>query len=93
MPKERLPDPLESVAANIVRTRRRLGLTQAALAERAQMELRQVQRAESGTIDVGIGSLVVLAQALEVAPGRLLRPASLVRAGRGRPKAKTARRT
>jgi transcriptional regulator with XRE-family HTH domain len=91
MAKEPQPDPLESVAANLVRNRRRLGLTQADLAERAEMEVRQVQRAESGKIDVGIVTLVVLAKALEVAPGLLLRPARLVRAGPGRPRMKRIR--
>lgn len=84
---------LESVAANLVRARRRFGITQAKLAELADLDLRQVQRAESGRIDVGIVTLVVLAKALTVPPARLLRSAALVRAGRGRPKAKKVRRT
>jgi len=92
MPKEPEPDPLESVAANIIRNRRRLGLTQAALAERAEMEVRQVQRVESGRIDVGIVTLVLLAKALKVAPGRLLLPAHFLRPGPGRPKTKKASR-
>jgi transcriptional regulator with XRE-family HTH domain len=83
---------LESVAANLVRARRRFGFTQAKLAELADLDLRQVQRAESGRIDVGIVTLVVLARALDIAPGQLLRAARLVRAARGRPKAKKKKR-
>ncbi len=83
---------LESVAANIVRARRRSGITQARLAELADLEVRQVQRAESGRIDVGIVNLVLIAKALSTAPGKLLRTAVLVRAARGRPKAKRTRR-
>jgi len=93
MSKEPEPDPLERVAANIVRNRRRLGLSQAALAERADLDVRQVQRAETGRIDVGIVTLVALATALDVAPGRLLLRARLVRAGPGRPKTKRATST
>jgi transcriptional regulator with XRE-family HTH domain len=84
---------LESLAANLVRGRRRFGITQAKLAELADLDLRQVQRAESGRIDVGIVTLVVLARALDLAPGQLLRAARLVRAGRGRPKAKKKARS
>jgi transcriptional regulator with XRE-family HTH domain len=65
----------------------RRGLTQAELAEQADVELRFVQRVEQAKVNFGVVALVKLAQALEIAPAELLRPAELPRAKRGRPKA------
>jgi transcriptional regulator with XRE-family HTH domain len=76
---------LEYVASNVRSTRRRRGMTQAKLAELADLDLRQVQRAESGRVDVGLVTLSKLANALDIAPGRLLRRATLPPARSGRP--------
>jgi ribosome-binding protein aMBF1 (putative translation factor) len=78
-------DVLRSLAANVRAIRRRRGLTQDRLAELAKLDLRQVQRAESGRVDVGLLTLSALAAALDVAPGRLLRSATLEPPRLGRP--------
>ncbi|NOU27133.1 MAG: helix-turn-helix transcriptional regulator [Polyangiaceae bacterium] len=77
---------LRSVAANVRAIRRRRDLTQAALAERADLEVRQLQRVESGKMDCGIVALAAIAAALEVPIGRLFRVASLPAPTRGRPR-------
>lgn len=81
-------DVIESFAANVRAHRRRLGLTQAELAEAAEMETRHLQRTESGQVDVGITTLIRLAEALAVEPGQLLLPAKLPPRAPGRPRTK-----
>jgi transcriptional regulator with XRE-family HTH domain len=81
-------DVLRSVAANIRSLRRRRGLTQAALAEKARLDLRQIQRAESGRVDIGIVAVAAVAEALEVLPGRLFRHAPFSPQPPGRPSQK-----
>lgn len=62
-------------------------MTQAELAERADVELRFVQRVEQAQVNFGVFALVKLADALVVNAAELLLPADLPRARRGRPKA------
>lgn len=76
---------LRSIAANLRAARRRRGLTQAALAEAANLDVRQVQRAESGKIDVGVVAVAALADALKMPVGRLFRMAVLEPVKAGRP--------
>jgi len=94
MRERRGAEILRSVAANVRRIRERQGLSQEALAEQADLDVRAVQRVEQGKINFGVVVLVLLAAALGVSPARLLRPATLERRLRGRPltKAPAARR-
>ncbi|AGP38184.1 helix-turn-helix domain-containing protein [Sorangium cellulosum] len=83
---------LESIGANVHRLRVRLGLTQEALAEAANISTGFLQRLERGKTNVGVVVLVRLADALAVEPGALLRRAELPEATPGRPrKARTKR--
>ncbi|MEM7151321.1 MAG: helix-turn-helix transcriptional regulator [Myxococcota bacterium] len=68
------------------RLRRGRGLTQAALAQTLEIELRHLQLIESGDSAPGFDLLVDLAVKLEVEVGALFAPTALERAGRGRPK-------
>jgi transcriptional regulator with XRE-family HTH domain len=86
MPPNHVPI-LRSIAANVQKWRTRRGLTQAELAERANVELRFVQRVEQAQVNFGVVALVSLAGALAVKPGELLSEAELAPAVRGRPKA------
>lgn len=83
---------LASIAANVQAIRRKRGLTQMELAEKANVELRQLQRAESGRIDFGLIALVQIATALDVPPGRFFRAARLAAPKLGRPKKRAAKR-
>lgn len=74
------------VGANVKAWRLRRDLTQEALAEGAEIDIRFVQKIERGTVDVGVTVLVALAAALDVQPGVLLRVAAPVpEPKRGRP--------
>src|SRR4051794_18479792 len=64
------------VGANVKAWRLRRELTQEALAEAAEIDIRFVQKIERGTVDVGVTVLVALADALLVQPGVLLRAAA-----------------
>jgi transcriptional regulator with XRE-family HTH domain len=77
---------LRSIAGNVQKWRVRRGLTQSALAERADIELRFLQRVEQAQVNFGVVALVSLAEALGVSAAELLRAAELPRATRGRPK-------
>jgi transcriptional regulator with XRE-family HTH domain len=61
------------VGKNIRANRRRLGLTQEALAERADMHAVEVGRAERGVRDLRVSTVVKLAHGLGVPAGKLLR--------------------
>jgi transcriptional regulator with XRE-family HTH domain len=78
-------DILTSIAANVRRQRLERGLSQAQLAERADLELRQLQRIEQAVTNFGVVTLVRLADALGVRPGSLLRRAPLPATRKGRP--------
>lgn len=76
---------LQSIAANIRRFREQACLTQFELAERSGLDLRAVQRIESGGANFGVVYLAALAAALSVDPRKLLRPTKLERRTPGRP--------
>jgi transcriptional regulator with XRE-family HTH domain len=86
MPRSRA-QTLRSIAGNVQKWRVRRALTQAELAERADVELRFIQRVEQAQVNFGVFALVKLADALVVNAAELLLPADLPRAKRGRPKA------
>ncbi|XXY51178.1 helix-turn-helix transcriptional regulator [Sorangium sp. So ce269] len=70
----------------------RLGLTQDALAEAAEISTGFLQRLERGKTNVGVVILVRLADALGVEPGVLLRRAALPVVTRGRPRKPSGKR-
>ncbi|WP_437274570.1 helix-turn-helix transcriptional regulator [Sorangium sp. So ce375] len=82
---------LESIGANVHRLRVRLGLSQEALAEAADISTGFLQRVERGKTNVGVVVLVRLADALGVEPGVLLRRAVLPEVTRGRPRSRRAK--
>ncbi len=61
------------VGENIRANRRRLKLTQEALAERCDMHPVEVGRAERGTRDLRVSTVVKLARGLGIPAGELLR--------------------
>ncbi|XXY48535.1 helix-turn-helix transcriptional regulator [Sorangium sp. So ce269] len=73
------------VAANTRRLRQRRGMTQEALANAADLDLRFIQKIESGRYNISLRTLLAVASALEVAPNALLRRAILDETRRGRP--------
>lgn len=85
VPSERADEVLQSIAANVRQWRERRGLTQAALAERADMDLRAIQRIEQGKINFGVVGLVHVAAALDVSPSLLLETAQNAPRMPGRP--------
>ena len=94
MPSTTPATVLRSIAANLRGRRRELGLTQDDLIERTHLDRRHLQRIERGTENITIETLVALANALEVAPAKLLRAARLAPPRRGRPPEKgSARRS
>jgi transcriptional regulator with XRE-family HTH domain len=76
----------ESLGGNVAKWRDRRDLTQEALAAKAGLDVRFVQRIERGTVNVGLRSLAALATALEVDPRILLRLARVQPARPGRRK-------
>jgi transcriptional regulator with XRE-family HTH domain len=84
---------LESIAANVRRLRLRAGLTQAQLAEAADLDLRQLQRIERAEVNFGVSTLLDLAEALGKTAGRLLRAATLPPSPPGRPPSRFHRRS
>jgi transcriptional regulator with XRE-family HTH domain len=76
---------LRYIAANVVRLRKRAGLTQEGLAEAADVEPRYVQEVERARTNLSIGVLVALAGALGVDERALLKPAKLSPPRTGRP--------
>lgn len=65
-------DPLDAFAANLVRRRRALGLTQDAVAEAAMMDQSQYSRIERARVDPSIRTLTRVARALRTTPAQLL---------------------
>lgn len=88
LPRQAVPH-LRSIAANVRRRRQQLGLTQEALAEAANLDLRFVQRVEYAEMNISIGTLAALAQALKTHPAALLRQATPAPVRRGRPQRKS----
>lgn len=76
---------LAFLAANIRRHRERAGMTQAELADAASMELRYVQTLESGRANPTATTIIRVADALDISPGALFRPARLTPRSPGRP--------
>jgi transcriptional regulator with XRE-family HTH domain len=74
------------IAANVRRLRHKRGMTQQALADAAEIEHRSIQDIEGRRQSVSITTLVRLANALDVSPGALLRPATMPEIKRGRPR-------
>ncbi|WP_434043042.1 MULTISPECIES: helix-turn-helix domain-containing protein [Sorangium] len=85
MQSARVNTVLTYVAANVRRIRLKRDMTQEALAEAADLHLTFIQRIEAGRVNPSVGVLVQLADALEVSPGILLRPATMPEVKRGRP--------
>lgn len=83
--QQRLDVVLESIGANLRALRLRHELTQEALAEAADIDLRFLQRVERGQTNVSVAVLVALAEVLGVAPASLFRAAKLPPVRRGRP--------
>ncbi|XXY46060.1 helix-turn-helix transcriptional regulator [Sorangium sp. So ce269] len=72
------------------RLRQQRGITQEQLAEAAEIELRTMQAIEVGRQSMSLGTLVRLANALDVSPGVLLRSAEMPEIKRGRPRKRPA---
>ena len=80
---------LASIAENLRRIRTERGLTQAQVAERCGMDLRTVQRLESGTYNARLNALGLLCVGLELSAAELVSPTATApprKAGRGRPR-------
>jgi transcriptional regulator with XRE-family HTH domain len=82
----RVEDLLSYIGANVRRLRQQRGLTQAALAEALDVELRTVQRIESGKANVAISTLVEIGDLFGVKGTDLLKEAEMPEVKRGRPK-------
>ncbi len=67
-----MDDPLPTLAANLRRLREQRGLSQEALALRADMDPAEVHRIETARRDPGVRVLTRLALALNHAPAELL---------------------
>ena len=64
---------LKLFSENVRRIRMEAGISQELLAERCTKYKRQIPHIENGTAKVNLSMIVVLAEALEVDPGTLLR--------------------
>lgn len=88
MPRRRSRNLLAYIAVHVRRLRLARGLTQDALAERAGLELRYIQKVERAEVNMGVLILAAIAEALEVSPGELFEPTRALPASkRGRPAA------
>lgn len=65
-------EPKLKVGQNIRAERRRIGITQEALAERCEMHPVEVGRAERGVRDLRISTVAKLARGLQIPAGQLL---------------------
>lgn len=86
MRKARVHTLLRYVAANVQSLRAARGLTQLELAERAELDLRHLQRIERANVNLSIGALLALADSLGVPPSTLFEPADLAPPRVGRPR-------
>jgi transcriptional regulator with XRE-family HTH domain len=87
-----LEDVLTHIGANVRARRIKLGLTQERLAERADLDLRFVQRVERGQTNLSVAVLVALGEVLELAPPGFFRPAELPEPRVGRPPKRVTKR-
>lgn len=85
-PGPRAREVMQFAAANIRRLRTRAALTQEGLASASGLDVTYVARVERATINLSIGVLAQIADALGVEPGRLLRPARMHAIAMGRPR-------
>ena len=74
------------IAANVRRLRAKSRLSQEELAEAAELSLTFLQRIERAETNLSVDALAQIAAALSVDPRALLRPATMRKIGRGRPK-------
>jgi transcriptional regulator with XRE-family HTH domain len=83
-------DLLANLATNVRRIREEREMTQTQLAELVSVDLRTVQRLESGTYNPRLRVVEQLCVAMKIEPGALLTTAeAAARRGRGRPKKNT----
>ncbi len=82
---DRVQDVLRALGANVQAYRVQAGLTQHQLAERADVDLRFLQRIERGTGVPSFPTIVGLADAVGAEVADLFRPAEPAPARRGRP--------
>lgn len=89
MPPTRLARVLRYIAANV--RSRRIGacMTQEDLAEAADIDLNSLRRIERARTNTSIGTLLKLADALDVELAELLVPAQFAKPRRGRPPKRT----
>jgi len=66
-------EPKQKVGQNIRAERKRIGITQEALAERCDMHPVEISRAERGVRDLRVSTVVKLARGLDVPACQLLR--------------------
>jgi transcriptional regulator with XRE-family HTH domain len=90
IPSRRLTTTLESIAANVRKARQRRNLTQEQLAEKADLDLRYVQRVERGSTNLSVSVLVKLSETLGVNPTSLFSAAKMEPSRPGRPSTKRA---
>lgn len=76
---------LAYLGSNVRRLRLARGKTQLQFAEDIKMNLRFLQRIESGAVNLRFHSFITLASNLNVPPGSLLRPVKVHEKRRGRP--------
>lgn len=84
---------LAYLGANVRRLRLKQGMTQPELAESIDMDLRFLQRIESGAVNLRFHSFIRLAERLGVAPAVLLRKVKVHEKVRGRPRKNSAARS
>lgn len=63
---------MAALGTNVREVRERLGLTQEQVAERSGVHATEVSRIEGGKRDPQVSTVLRLAKALEIEPGRLL---------------------
>ena len=85
-PTARVVQVQRALAANIRRWRARRGMTQEGLAEEADLGPVHLRNIERGVENPTLATIVSLADALDVPPGSLLRPARLPPMKPGRPR-------
>ena len=82
---------LAYLGANVRRLRLQRGMTQPQFAEFIDMDLRFLQRIESGLVNLRFHSFITLAQKTGLSPATLLRKVKVHEKKRGRPRRKASR--
>jgi len=83
---KRFAQQLQCLAANIKRLRKKSNLTQMQLAEVVDIELKYLQKLESGRKNPSIAIVLAIAEAFKVDLGELFLDIPLVKQKTGRPK-------